>query len=215
MNGAPGIAAGITFDPATAPTPDPPSTLPQNPSTGTVAPPVTTPSTGTGGNPSGGSTTGGSTTGSSGGEQVAGPTVTTAPTNGQVAGPSVNTDRLLRGRFANSVGAYASVARLYMAVFNRQPDAAGHAYWVERHQRGLSLLDIADYFVQSPEFVNTYSSLNTRQFVDLLYRNVFVRTGDREGVAYWNGRLDGGTSRAYVTLLFSDSPEFRQLTATN
>ena len=102
-----------------------------------------------------------------------------------------------------------------MAVFNRQPDPAGHAYWVDRHQRGTSLLGIADFFVQSPEFVNSYNTLDNDAFVGLLYRNVFVRSGDALGIAYWNGRIDGGNSRAYVTLLFSDSTEFRRLTATN
>lgn len=212
VNGAPGIAAGITYDPATAPRPDPVSSLPQNPITNPTPSPVTTPSTGTGG------------VGLSSGEQVAGPTVinqpggsTTGPSigGGQAAGPVVDTSRLLRGRFANATGSNALIARLYMAVFSRQPDAGGHAYWVDRHQRGASLLDIADFFVQSPEFVNTYSTLDARAFVNVLYRNVFVRNGDATGVAYWNGRIDGGTSRAYVTLLFSDSPEFRQLTATN
>jgi hypothetical protein len=102
-----------------------------------------------------------------------------------------------------------------MAVFNRQPDARGHAYWMERFRRGTSYLEIADSFVQSPEFVETYNTLDNSSFVSQLYRNVFIRKGDAVGVSYWHGRLDGGTSRAYVTLLFADSPEFRELTGTN
>ena len=126
-------------------------------------------------------------------------------------GPST---RLLTGIHANSTGTSASVARLYMAVFTRQPDRAGHDFWVGRANSGVDLIAIASEFVSSPEFVSTYAELDNGAFVRLLYRNVMDRAGDREGIAYWTGRLDGGTNRSFVTLLFSESPEFRDLTGT-
>lgn len=116
--------------------------------------------------------------------------------------------------YADSSGVEASIARLYMAVFTRQPDSQGHQFWVSQSAAGMPLAAIADEFVRSPEFVETYATLDNHAFVELLYRNVMDRAGDREGVAYWTGRLDGGTSRAAVTLFFSESPEFKRLTGT-
>lgn len=106
------------------------------------------------------------------------------------------------------------MARLYMAVFTRQPDNGGHQFWVNQSASGVGLVEIANEFVLSPEFVKTYSRLDNAGFVRLLYGNVLDRAGDREGIAYWIGRLDGGTSQAFVTLLFSESPEFKDLTGT-
>ncbi len=121
----------------------------------------------------------------------------------------------LTGPFASATGSNGAVARLYVAVFQRQPDTAGHTYWVAKAGAGVKLIDIAGLFVTSDEFVATYASLDNSAFVNLLYRNVMIRTGDDAGVAYWNGLLTSGTSRAAVTLAFSDSPEFKSLTETS
>ncbi len=142
-------------------------------------------------------------------EVVLGPQVIAPPTT---AAPS---SRLLTGVHASSSGQSASVARLYMAVFTRQPDRSGHDFWVGRANSGVDMMTIASDFVASREFVSTYAQLDNAAFVRLLYRNVMDRDGDRIGIAYWTGRLDGGTNRAFVTLLFSESSEFRTLTGTN
>ncbi len=39
-----------------------------------------------------------------------------------------------------------------------------------------------------------------------------ILNGEAAGVTYWTNILNGGTSRAAVTLLFSQSPEFKILT---
>ncbi len=123
--------------------------------------------------------------------------------------------RELTGQWAATSGAQGSIARLYMAVFNRQPDASGHAYWANRANTGLSMRDMAGYFINSPEFEATYDELSDAEFVDLLYANVMVRVGDPTGVAFWNEQLADGTPRSVVVLQFSESPEFRALTGTN
>ena len=51
-------------------------------------------------------------------------------------------------------------------------------------------------------------------FVDTIYSNVFGRTPDAAGRAYWVSRLDAGTPRGVVLALLSDSPEYKQTTAT-
>ena len=122
--------------------------------------------------------------------------------------------RELTGTYAGMSGIEGSIARLYMAVFNRQPDAGGHAYWVNRANNDLALRDTARFFINSPEFVDTYSTLDNPAFVDLLYLNVMDRVGDSSGVRFWNEQLDNGMDRSVVVLQFSESPEFKALTGT-
>ena len=124
--------------------------------------------------------------------------------------------RELTGEFAEASGIEGSIARLYVAVFNRQPDAAGHAFWVEQAANGMNLVDMANFFVNSDEFANTYDELDNAAFIDLLYVNVLTRGGEAAGVEFWNGQLDSGAmSRAVVVLNFSESVEFKALTKTS
>ncbi|MGH1506142.1 MAG: hypothetical protein ACRBI6_21510, partial [Acidimicrobiales bacterium] len=44
--------------------------------------------------------------------------------------------RQLTGDYAETSGTNGSVARLYMAVFNRQPDGTGYQFWVNAHDNG-------------------------------------------------------------------------------
>ncbi len=124
--------------------------------------------------------------------------------------------RELTGDFADASGIEGSVARLYMAVFTRQPDAAGHAYWVEQAESGMTLPEIAAFFVSSPEFAELYDELDNAGFVDLLYVNVLDRGGDADGVEFWNDELDTeARDRANVLLNFSESVEFKAITKTS
>lgn len=101
------------------------------------------------------------------------------------------------------------VYRLYHATLDRDPDSTGHLNWSTRLLEGQrSLSDVAEAFVGSPEFHNTYGALNNAEFVVLLYQNVLGRSADVMEVANWSARLDSGMSRANVVLGFSNSPEF-------
>lgn len=128
--------------------------------------------------------------------------------------PPITNTRVLTGDYAGTSGIDGSVARLYMAAFGRQPDPAGHAYWVERASDGASLPAIAYEFIVGAEFAQRYGELDNAGFVDQLYPNVMGRTGDPDGVAYWNRLLDSGVERVAVTLAFSESAEFRAITGT-
>ena len=122
--------------------------------------------------------------------------------------------REITGDLAASNGTSGTVARLYMAVFSRQPDGAGQGYWVDQHHAGASLQKIAEMFVTSPEFRETYDALDNDEFLAVLYRNVMDRDPDAEGLAYWKQLIDSDLSRAEITLWFSESAEFQQLTFT-
>ncbi|MFP3907765.1 MAG: alpha/beta fold hydrolase [Acidimicrobiales bacterium] len=107
-----------------------------------------------------------------------------------------------------------AVTRLYGASFDRDPDAGGQGYWIRSYLRGRSLSSMAEHFTRSSEFANTYGELDDAGFVRQLYRNVFDREADGEGLAYWTNLLDAGHSRGWVMIGFSQSGEMRARTGT-
>ncbi|MGI9597881.1 MAG: DUF4214 domain-containing protein [Acidimicrobiales bacterium] len=107
-----------------------------------------------------------------------------------------------------------SVVRLYLAVFERQPDREGLAYWVDTYLNGTALFDIAAGFMASTEWSNRYGSVDDDRFVELLYGNVLRRAPDDEGRHYWRALLAGGLARAELLLQFSESTEFVAKTGT-
>ncbi len=119
---------------------------------------------------------------------------------------------------ANERGVDDSITRLYLAVFDRDPDAAGHAHWVHVYRNGLSLDRIAAAFMDSPEWRGRYGTLPDDRFVELLYCNVLRRAPDDAGYRYWVNIL-GGANRAPLArdrllVEFSESEEFVQRTGT-
>ncbi|MGZ5786980.1 MAG: DUF4214 domain-containing protein, partial [Ramlibacter sp.] len=99
--------------------------------------------------------------------------------------------------------------RLYKAAFNRTPDPAGLGFWIDAMTRGTPLQDVANGFVQSAEYKNTYGSAPTsQQIIDRYYQNILGRAGEPAGIDFWKGVLDkGAASPAQVLSGFSESPE--------
>lgn len=98
--------------------------------------------------------------------------------------------------------------RLYWAYFGRPPDPSGLRYWMGKRASGMTVARMSAVFADSSEFKRTYGSLTSKQFVELVYRNVMGRDGDAGGVAYWTGRLDRRvTSRGQLMATFSESSE--------
>ncbi len=106
------------------------------------------------------------------------------------------------------------IVRLYSAFFNRPPDYDGLNYWTDVVRNGARLEQVAEEFARSAEFQNTYGSLSSASYVDLVYANVLGRTADSGGRAYWIDQLTNGSggsiSRGELMVGFSDSTEFRR-----
>lgn len=87
------------------------------------------------------------------------------------------------------------IADLYVAYFNRGPDAEGFDYWFHEVYTGAKTLrSIAEDFSWSHEYQSTYpGSLTDREFVEKIYLNLFDRSPDDGGWDYWSGRLDEGS----------------------
>jgi hypothetical protein len=83
------------------------------------------------------------------------------------------------------------VAKLYVATFNRAPDAAGLDYWV--YKSGLEIEQIAQSFFDQPETQTLYPSSTTdRDFIKSVYYNLFNRDPDTAGWDYWEHQLNIG-----------------------
>ncbi|MDE1566928.1 DUF4214 domain-containing protein [Aquabacter sediminis] len=100
--------------------------------------------------------------------------------------------------------------RLYQAAFGRQPDIAGLSSNLETYESGtFSLRDMANFFVNAPEFAQLYGSgASDDTFVAALYKNVLGRDPDAGGRAYYTDWLARSPDqRAEVLTAFSQSPE--------
>ncbi len=133
-------------------------------------------------------------------------------TNGQL--PEVYANGLISGStYQTRTG---GVIRLYQAIFLRRPDTAGLQYWWVDVNKGTSLKRIADIMVNASEFQILYGSLNDTAFVELVYENVLGRDPSSADTAYWVGELSSGRrSRGQVMVGFSESPEYKSITANH
>ncbi len=97
---------------------------------------------------------------------------------------------------SNPVHLAEQIADLYVAYFNRGPDAAGFDYWFHEIYTAVnSLRGIAEDFAWSNEYQSMYpSTLTNKQFVEQIYQNLFDRGPDQGGWDYWSGQLDTGSA---------------------
>ena len=84
------------------------------------------------------------------------------------------------------------ITQLYVATFNRAPDAAGLNYWM--NDSGLtSLEEVAESFFQSDEAQALYGdAVTTQEMVSAAYQNLFGREADTAGLDYWTDQIDSG-----------------------
>jgi len=86
-----------------------------------------------------------------------------------------------------------SLIELYIAYFNRAPDALGLSFWGTVHANGMSLSDIASQFTTQDETRAMYDSgMSDADFVSRVYNNVLGRDGDAEGFSFWTNALSTG-----------------------
>lgn len=112
-------------------------------------------------------------------------------------------------------GSSGQTYRLYQAAFNRTPDQTGLSHNVNLMDQGLSIFDMANAFIASQEFQNTYgTNVDNTAFVTLLYQNVLNRAPDQAGLDGWLTRLSSGTERKEVLFGFSESGENKATVAT-
>ena len=84
-------------------------------------------------------------------------------------------------------------AEMYVAYFDRAPDAIGFHFWASALARGTPLDEIAALFFEQPETRAAYpDAADAAALVDAAYANLLERAPDAEGRAWWIDRLDAG-----------------------
>ncbi|MEM0937023.1 MAG: DUF4214 domain-containing protein [Pseudomonadota bacterium] len=91
----------------------------------------------------------------------------------------------------------SQLAEVYIAYFNRAPDALGLLYWGARMADGMAMEEIAASFSVQPEARALYGGADAGTMVDAAYANLLARAPDAEGREYWvrsleSGRVDPG-----------------------
>jgi serralysin len=109
------------------------------------------------------------------------------------------------------------VIELYVAFFNRIPDANGLGYWLSQVKGGTPINVIADAFygagVQYSALTGFSASMTNADFVNVIYRNVLGRKdgADSDGLAYWTGELASGraTRGSLVSTILDSAHTFK------
>jgi uncharacterized delta-60 repeat protein len=87
---------------------------------------------------------------------------------------------------------------LYIAFFNRVPDANGLSYWIGEMQAGQKIAQIAESFFDAgtkyPLLTGYSASMTDGDFINTIYKNTLGRAGgaDADGLNYWKGELASG-----------------------
>lgn len=97
---------------------------------------------------------------------------------------------------------------LYDALLNRPGDKVGLGFWLSQLDSGKSLSEVAQAFLDSPEYKAAASKSNS-DFVDKLYAQGLERPADAVGKAYWLDLLNSQekVTRADVAVSFASSAE--------
>jgi len=72
-------------------------------------------------------------------------------------------------------------------------------------------MDLLYSFIFSEECQNTISDYSNEQFIKFLYRALFNREADNEGLNNWLALIDAGMTKADVVNAFTHSLEFEFL----
>ena len=88
---------------------------------------------------------------------------------------------------------FESFIELYIAYFNRAPDAVGLNFWGTAFANGTTLEEMATLFIDQDETLAAYpAGTSNSVFAETVFDNVLGRTPDQAGLDFWVGALDGG-----------------------
>ncbi|MEM7521078.1 MAG: DUF4214 domain-containing protein [Pseudomonadota bacterium] len=95
-----------------------------------------------------------------------------------------------------------SFIELYIAYFDRAPDAVGLNFWGTAFAGGTSLQGMAELFDDQPETLAAYPpGLSNTDFALTVYRNVLGREPDQKGFDFWVDQLDSGRVQRDIFIL--------------
>lgn len=112
-----------------------------------------------------------------------------------------------------------AIIDLYVAFFNRVPDADGLNYWIDRRKAGMTLDDIAESFFSAaqeyPLQTGYKVGMSDADFIRVIYQNVLGRIGvtapTDDEVAYWVNDLRKGATKSHtIAVMMTAAREFSQ-----
>jgi Ca2+-binding RTX toxin-like protein len=106
---------------------------------------------------------------------------------------------------------------LYVAFFNRVPDADGLEYWIGQFNGGQSINQIAESFYNSgiafSELTGISAGMTNSSFINVIYNNVLGRSNgaDPEGLSFWTTALQSGveTKATLVASIIASAHQFK------
>lgn len=104
----------------------------------------------------------------------------------------------------------SEIALLYEASLDRIADIGGFNFWIDVFEGGWTFKDIAEEFLDNPEFAEKFGDIDTlsaAEYIDRLYQNVLGREADQGGLDFWEGQIDKGLDYADLLLEFAESDE--------
>ncbi|WP_299315388.1 DUF4214 domain-containing protein, partial [uncultured Halomonas sp.] len=107
------------------------------------------------------------------------------------------------------------VQKLYVAYYGRPADPAGQQYWAEQiDEQGVD--SVINFFGTSPEFDARFGSMSNEQLVNNLYFQLFGRSAEPEGLAFYAGHLDAGNlTLAEIALTIATGAQNEDVAALN
>lgn len=105
------------------------------------------------------------------------------------------------------------ISRLYLSALDRLADEDGLNYWLNQYTTTHDIHSIANSFIESDEFKETYQDkTDDKSYISLLYNNVLYRDADADGLNYWLHDMQAGATKADILISFATSAEFIGLT---
>lgn len=99
-----------------------------------------------------------------------------------------------------------SLIKIYLAGFLRAPEMGGYDYWSQQLAAGKTIEQVANTIFALPVVQGIYpAGLSDSNFVSQIYQNVFGRSADAAGQAYWQGELAAGKGRGQLVLNMIDA----------
>ena len=102
----------------------------------------------------------------------------------------------------------AGLVRLYGTAFGRNADTGGINFWIEAHEKGHSMMEIAHFFIASDEGKANFATLSDHDFVTELYEVAMHRVASAVEIGFWTNHLErGALDRGEVLYYFATSDE--------
>ena len=94
-----------------------------------------------------------------------------------------------------------TIEKMYLAAFVRAPEHGGLDYWVSKLDSGETLTSVGNTVFSLPIVQAIYpASMSNDEFCKAIYKNVFGRAADADGLAYWSAKMTAGETRGDLVM---------------